>query len=159
MKVCRKFLPGFPITYIGFSIVYARQYLKVPNVSFNMLQKALVGGCGTRFIQDAKAAGRPIYVWTVNEEEQMEWSIEQGVDGVITDDPKLFLDVCERYKETAGEPEAAVVSRRTSRRRKGGLVRRWFKWVVIQVILAILNTMMFFKVGPPRRELRRALEP
>lgn len=159
MKLCRKFLPGFPITFIGFSIMYARQYLKVPNVSFNLLQKALVGGCGTRFLQDAKAAGRPVYVWTVNEEEQMEWSIEHGVEGVITDDPQLFLDVCERYKEAPGEPDAAVVSSRRASSRRKGLVRRCLNWVVIQIILVILNTMLFVKVGPPRRELRRALEP
>lgn len=27
----------------------------------------------------------------------MEWSIRKEVDGVITDDPKLFLEVCERF--------------------------------------------------------------
>ena len=155
MKLCRKYLPGFPITYIGFSVLYARQFLKVPNVSFNMLQRALVGGCGTRFIKDARAAGRPVYVWTVNEEEAMEWSIEQDVDGVITDDPKLFLDVCDRYKS---ETEAAVVSRRISRRTPGKLARRWMQWAFLQVLLAIFTTLLFIKVGPPRRELRRALE-
>lgn len=30
----------------------------------------------------------------------MKWSIRKGVDGVVTDDPKKYLEVCERY---AGE--------------------------------------------------------
>jgi len=29
----------------------------------------------------------------------MRWSIRKGVDGVITDDPKKYLEVCESYDE------------------------------------------------------------
>lgn len=46
---------------------------------------------------DTKAAKRSLFVWTVNEEEWMRWSIKKGVDGVITDDPKKYLEVCEEY--------------------------------------------------------------
>ena len=28
----------------------------------------------------------------------MKWSIRKQVDGVITDDPKKYLDVCKKYK-------------------------------------------------------------
>jgi len=63
-----------------------------------------VGPCG-RLFRDAvggKRAGggdrRNLFVWTVNEEEWMEWSIRKGVDGVVTDDPKKFLDVCRRWE-------------------------------------------------------------
>lgn len=38
-----------------------------------------------------------MFVWTVNEEQWMRWSIKKGVDGVVTDDPKKYLDVCEEY--------------------------------------------------------------
>ena len=31
----------------------------------------------------------------------MKWSVKKGVDGVITDDPKKFLEVCKDYDETA----------------------------------------------------------
>ncbi|KAL8708669.1 MAG: hypothetical protein Q9220_006494 [cf. Caloplaca sp. 1 TL-2023] len=57
-----------------------------------MLQHSLFGPGGTRFIRDAKAAGRPIFHWTVNQDDLMRWSIRQGADGVITDDPKRFLE-------------------------------------------------------------------
>ncbi len=38
-----------------------------------------------------------MFVWTVNKEMWMEWSIRHEVDGVISDDPKRFLEVCKRW--------------------------------------------------------------
>ena len=96
---CARYLPHYPISHIGFSIPYARQFLNLPNISFNTLQKALMGPGGTSFIRDVKAKKRPLYVWTVNEEYFMRWSIDRQVDGVITDDPKKFLEVCGRWEK------------------------------------------------------------
>lgn len=99
LPLCSKYLPTFPISHIGFSIPYARQFLSVTNVSFNMLQKTLiVPYFGKRFMRDVKHKGRPIFAWTVNEEDMMRWCISQGLDGVITDDPKKFLAVCEDWE-------------------------------------------------------------
>ena len=39
-----------------------------------------------------RAAGHQTYVWTVNEEEDLELVLSQGVDGVITDRPRFVLD-------------------------------------------------------------------
>lgn len=100
LPLCAEYLPTFPITHIGFSIPYARKFLSVPNVSFNMLQKTLIlPFFGARFMRDAKAKGRSIFVWTVNEEEMMKWAISKELDGVITDDPKRFLDVCDEWEQ------------------------------------------------------------
>ncbi|KFY25912.1 hypothetical protein V493_04376 [Pseudogymnoascus sp. VKM F-4281 (FW-2241)] len=99
LPLCSKYLPGFPITHIGFSISYARQFLKVPNVSFNMLQKIMVGPWGDQFLAECKALNRPVFLWTVNEEKWMKWCISKGVDGVITDDPKKYLEVADGYDE------------------------------------------------------------
>lgn len=99
---CYQNLPGFPITHIGYSISHARQFLKIPNISFNMLQVALMGPGGRSFLRDAKAASRPVMVWTVNSKPMMRWSIRHEMDGVITDDPKKFLDVCDGYDECDG---------------------------------------------------------
>lgn len=97
------YLPGFPVTHIGFSTSYARQFFKVPNVSFNMLLPILQAPGGKRFIKDAQTQGRPVFAWTVNVEPKMEWCIRRNLDGVITDDPKLFLEVCKRHDESAPE--------------------------------------------------------
>lgn len=100
IPLCQKYLPTYPITHIGFSIPYARKFLTptFPNVSFNMLQKILVGPFGASFLRDAKKEGRPVFTWTVNEVGWMRWCIGREVDGVITDDPRLFLEVCEGWK-------------------------------------------------------------
>ncbi|KFY04275.1 hypothetical protein O988_00887 [Pseudogymnoascus sp. VKM F-3808] len=99
LPICSHYLPGFPITHIGFSISYARQFLKVPNVSFNMLQKIMVGPWGDKFLAECKALNRPVFLWTVNEEKWMKWSINKGVDGVITDDPKKYLEIADGHDE------------------------------------------------------------
>jgi phosphatidylglycerol phospholipase C len=62
-----------------------------------MLQKSMVGPFGNKFLQDVKAAGRSVFLWTVNDEERMKWCLMKGVDGVITDDPLKFLDVSKNY--------------------------------------------------------------
>lgn len=77
--------------------MYARKFLPVPGVSFNMVQKLLVGPLGAKFMRDVKKAGRSLFVWTVNDEQWMRWCIRRDIDGVITDDPKKFLRVCKSY--------------------------------------------------------------
>jgi glycerophosphoryl diester phosphodiesterase len=39
-----------------------------------------------------RAAGHQVYVWTVNEEPDLELVLTRGVDGVITDRPRFVLD-------------------------------------------------------------------
>ncbi|KAK4168820.1 glycerophosphoryl diester phosphodiesterase [Cladorrhinum sp. PSN259] len=107
-------LPTYPVAYIGFSIIYAHRFLsesKYPNVNFNLLQQGLVGPVGGQFIKAIRRAERKLYVWTVNEEAWMEWSIKKGVDGVITDDPKRFKEVLARHS-----------SLRSKESTRGGLV-------------------------------------
>lgn len=99
LPLCIRYLPRYPLTYIGLSTCYARQFLSVPNVGFNMLQKVLLGPIGSRFIRDIKAAERQLFVWTVNEKNLMKWSIQKEVDGVITDDVTKFRDICDDWSE------------------------------------------------------------
>lgn len=54
---------------------------------------------GRLFIRKAQCDGRPVYAWTVNEESKMRWDIREGLDGVVTDDPKLFLEVRNSWHE------------------------------------------------------------
>lgn len=64
-----------------------------------MIQKIMVGPWGDQFLAECKALNRPVFLWTVNEEKWMKWSISKGVDGVITDDPKKYLEVADGYDE------------------------------------------------------------
>ncbi|KAI4114544.1 MAG: hypothetical protein LQ345_004696 [Seirophora villosa] len=136
------YLPTYSITNIGFSTSYSRQFLKLPNVSINMLQKALCGPGGSRFIRDVRAAGRPIFHWTVNEADFMRWSIKHEADGVITDDPKRFLEVCDQWEEgTRG-----FHFDRT----------QWFAIVWFNLMIALFQIIFFWKFqtlpgGKPKR--------
>ncbi len=49
-----------------------------------------------RFVRRAHAAGKDVYVWTVNDPVNMFWMISRGVDGVITDEPALGRTVLTR---------------------------------------------------------------
>ena len=58
----------------------------------------MVGPFGNAFLRDVKKAKRSVFAWTVNDEEWMKWSIRKELDGVITDDPKKYLEVCDDYQ-------------------------------------------------------------
>ena len=54
-----------------------------------------VGITTPRFIRRAHAAGKPVYVWTVNDKLDMWRMMSRGVDGVITDYPAVAKQVIE----------------------------------------------------------------
>ncbi|KAF2452125.1 tubulin-domain-containing protein [Karstenula rhodostoma CBS 690.94] len=99
LPLCSRYLPNFSVSHIGFSIAYASYFFAVPNVSFNMYQAALMLPWGRAFVRKAQRDRRPVYAWTVNEERRMRWDIRHGIDGVVTDDPKLFLEVRRGWHE------------------------------------------------------------
>jgi glycerophosphoryl diester phosphodiesterase len=45
------------------------------------------------FVQAAHRAGLPVHVWTVNAERSMHELLDLGVDGIMTDRPRLLRDV------------------------------------------------------------------
>lgn len=58
-----------------------------------------VGIASSRFVRRAHAAGKEVYVWTVNDELNMSRMMSRGVDGVITDHPALARQVIEERAE------------------------------------------------------------
>ncbi len=46
-----------------------------------------------RFVDAAHRAGLPVHVWTVNDESAMHDLLDLGVDGIMTDRPRLLRDV------------------------------------------------------------------
>jgi glycerophosphoryl diester phosphodiesterase len=57
------------------------------------------GMASRRFIRRAHAAGKKVYVWTVNDPILMSRMMSRGVDGVITDEPALARAVIARRAE------------------------------------------------------------
>lgn len=143
------YLPTFSITNISFSPAYSRQFLSLPNVSFNMLQQSLVGPIGSRFVRDAKAAGRPLFHWTVNQDDYMRWSIKHGADGVITDNPKRFLEVCDEWEHG---------KRKIHFNRK-----QWFQILWLNSMIILFTCIFWWRFGAlpggkPTRRPRRSRE-
>ncbi|KAH8893413.1 glycerophosphoryl diester phosphodiesterase [Thozetella sp. PMI_491] len=141
LSLCQEYFPGFHAAFIGSALVFAFPLLKKPSIDFNIFQKVLPGPLGSHFLAAAKKAERNVYVWTVNQEEWMEWSIRKEVDGVITDDPKLYLEVCERWEDDL-KPENA--GRRRARRPLTQSLRMGAE-VVFTYILSSLFTIIFFR--------------
>jgi tubulin gamma len=65
LPLCSRYLPGFSISHIGFSLLYATHFFSVPNVSFNLLQGVLMTPWGRAFTRKAQCDKRPVYAWTV----------------------------------------------------------------------------------------------
>jgi len=147
--LCTKYLPGFPITHISFSLTYSQQFLKVPNISFNMAQYVMQGSAGHKFQRDCQAQHRSVFFWTVNEARWMNWSIKRGVDGVITDDPKKYLEVCRDYDENASlDHRFTVQDART--------------WVIVHSFLVVFTALFWLRRGfafHPRGNATAAKKP
>ena len=52
-----------------------------------MLQHKLVTAAA---VERARAAGLPVWAWTVDERADFDRVVAAGVDGVITNDPRIF---------------------------------------------------------------------
>lgn len=85
-------LPGSPSHH---------QALQVPIV-FNGVQVV-----NEDFVSDAHANGLAVHVWTINDRAEMEWLIDIGVDGIMTDRPTLLEEVLgaahAKYKAPRGK--------------------------------------------------------
>ncbi|KAL8766102.1 MAG: hypothetical protein Q9209_007000 [Squamulea sp. 1 TL-2023] len=137
-----QYFPTYSITNISFSPSYSRQFLRLPNVSFNILELSLFGPGGSRFLRNVKAAGRPLFLWTVNDVDHMRWSIKHGADGVITDDPKLFLEVCEEWEH--GKREIHFTR------------KQWRQIVWINFMILLFGCIFYWKFGSlPGKEPKR----
>lgn len=162
---CQRWVGGFPLTHIGYSLAYARQFFAFPNVSFNLFQKVLVGPLGGRFMRQCREWGRPLLAWTVNDEMWMEWCIRKEVDGVITDDPMLFLEVCRRYggagPKVAATPDLKTAAAALAKRRRTTLGRKVWLYtevVGINMLVMFFATLFWFKYGSPKKRVRKELQ-
>ena len=92
----------------------------------------MVGPFGNAFLKDVKKAKRPIFLWTVNDEVWMKWSIRKEVDGVITDDPKKYLEVC---KETHNDETLHLP------------LQEWGSLVYMNILAAFFSLLFRYRYG------------
>ncbi|KAJ4021951.1 hypothetical protein NW752_000848 [Fusarium irregulare] len=115
LQAARSQLPTYPLAHISASLLYSHHFLKVPDLGFNLNQNTLVGPSGKLFSRELQRTDKLLMTWTVNQPRRMEWCLRQNlghprranskvqgpplIDGVITDNPRLYLEVCERFED------------------------------------------------------------
>lgn len=57
------------------------------------------------FIRAAHRSGLPVHVWTVNREDEMRELLDLGVDGIMTDRPRMLRDVLSQRGQWRGAAE------------------------------------------------------
>jgi glycerophosphoryl diester phosphodiesterase len=86
-------LPYCRRSHIGQSISIAREYFWDGVEVFSMSFASLTTSDGLKFRNECKAAGKKIMVWTVNEPEHMMETVRWGIDVILTDVTKKWLEL------------------------------------------------------------------
>jgi glycerophosphoryl diester phosphodiesterase len=85
---------------------------RMPRQGADCVQVPLRGGpipiVTTRFLRAAHRANLPVHVWTVDEESMMHDLLDLGVDGIMTDRPRLLRDVLAARGFTLAHDEPAA---------------------------------------------------
>ncbi|KAL3456636.1 PLC-like phosphodiesterase [Aspergillus heterothallicus] len=151
-----KYLPEYPFALIVAHLDYAREFLQLPRIHFNISQKVLMGPLGRGLLEQARQARHPVYLWTVNAPNMMRWAIRNQVDGIITDDPVLLQKVYEEWeveqKENPQGPPLTHSDRLTMGQR--------FQIILFTILVVLTNSYFRRKFLPSvehvRSEGRRA---
>lgn len=149
VQLAAEMLPGYAVAWIGITIPLAQEYMEVPNIALNMRQEPLRYGRGGRALLDrCHEQGRPVFAWTVNRKTWMRWAVQKGLDAVITDDARLFLEVCrqEEKGQQEGTPGEGVV----------GLAKGLAWGMLLMLWLQIFTKRYYKRVGRPE-EARETL--
>lgn len=90
IPAAQEHVPTLRRIHIGGSPAKARQYFWDGCDGFSMYFASLVRAEGQEFMRDAQAAGKDIFVWTVNRPDEMVEATRWGVKAVLTDNTDLF---------------------------------------------------------------------
>lgn len=93
LEPAARILPDLQRAYIGSSPSVARKYFWDSCQGFSMKFSCLVGSEGSSFRQDCKRAAKKLYVWTVNDRQEMIEACKWGVDVILTDKTSNFLSL------------------------------------------------------------------
>ncbi|KAI1333961.1 PLC-like phosphodiesterase [Xylariaceae sp. FL0016] len=103
---CFKNLQGFQVVLTTPSPAYASAMLEVPGLHFSILNYSFATERGARFRLRARDQGRNIFSWSDNTDRWMATSIRNKVDGVITDNPRRFIELCNQWPSSAARQSA-----------------------------------------------------
>jgi phosphatidylglycerol phospholipase C len=147
VALCLRFLPDFPINYVGWTLDYVAALMPMPDIHFNVSCFTLSQSRGSRLVALAKQNNRLMFSWSVRGSKWMEWCIRLGLDGVVADDPKLFLEICDRW------PTPPVHKALTIRQ----TVRQAIMLVGLRILAWVLDFISSIKKGSPRSQVKKTL--
>lgn len=84
-----------PDLSVGYTIAMTAGGTPDVNCDFYVVEQA---SYSRRFMAEARAQHRPVYVWTVNREDRMRQYLYDGVAGIVTDHPDLAQDARSRVE-------------------------------------------------------------
>jgi len=136
-----KHLPYFRRSYIGRDTNLARQYFWDHVDVFSMHFASLTTADGDAFRRECQAAGKKLMVWTVNDPMCMMEAVRWGVDAILTDVTKTWLDL-----RAALQVDYDKISSQHS---------RWFLWTdykyysAVQFVFCRAGRAFLERVGGP----------
>lgn len=86
-------LPYCRLAHIGVSPRVAKKYFWTACSAFSINYAALVGKEGQDFVAACKAAGKDLYVWTVNDRREMIQATKWGAKAILTDKTAAYLSL------------------------------------------------------------------
>jgi phosphatidylglycerol phospholipase C len=104
ISYAKTYLPEIPIVHIGISLGIAKHYFSDAD-GYNFHYVALSGHEGQDFIKEAHTKGKPVFVWTVNMEDAAKNCHNWGVDAIITDETKFFVDFFKNFENEIEQEE------------------------------------------------------
>ncbi|KAI0722665.1 PLC-like phosphodiesterase [Earliella scabrosa] len=98
LPYAKSILPYCKRSYIGISTTNASKFFWDDCEVFSINFAILASWGGQSFLQECKRAGKKVMVWTVNEPTQMIEAVRWGVDVILTDKTKDWLDLREALR-------------------------------------------------------------
>lgn len=119
IEPAKKHLPYIRRSHIGCSPAFAKQWFWESCEAFSMSFCSLVTTEGESFRRDCQREGKSIMVWTVNVKEEMMQAVNWGVEAILTDYTKTWLDLRSRLSHDFAKTAAQA---------SGSRYFLWTKW-------------------------------
>ncbi|OJT07112.1 hypothetical protein TRAPUB_2046 [Trametes pubescens] len=98
VQPAKKILPYCKRSFIGRSVWVGRQYFWDSCEVFSINFATLASWEGQRFMEECKKEGKKVMAWTVNDPGEMAECVRMGVDVILTDKTKVWLDLREEMR-------------------------------------------------------------
>lgn len=138
--LCKKILPNFQPTLIGYNVLTARRVLRAEaEVSFNTHFRSVKGPLGYGFVDavhlasssssGSKIPPRLVLGWTINSPRDIRWAIRHGFDAILTDDPAVYKLISDSWTDSYSRQHEQDDNKVTMR--EAMFLTFWSVWIVV----------------------------